>query len=535
VLAARITLLICLVPGNTKLSAQVGRMAAQAGQGPLRQVDSIRVLESARHAVAGYVDAVGGSSGDAASVLQGCRLHDAGCRTSIAQRLRPGLIERLDAFGRAIPGDDWIMRHRVGLRVKQGLPGDALDVLRNCRASDWWCAALTGFVLHQLGRVTESEAAFDSALDRMPPDIRCAWAEEVVHLLDDDFASQYRSADCVTRKLLEDRIWWLADPLHLSPGNDRRTEHLSRVVAMRFHHDYLDLVDRTCEPAHHEMILRHGWPEWWWSSVGNALDPYRPAGSGFMPTAVAASGAVGIRALGQSENTMDLTFGERYTAPYGPVRSLEQQTAFFARGDSLLVVAAAAVEQSGGTAAVMLSRDAHDPPLMLRDTFLVSLEVQSPAHGASRARFFHRLPDASPRGLSLSDLLVFDWADALPEHIDAVFPRMSPSTRLRTGAQIGLYWELYGTARLAGVTFALRMRPERGGVIRRLGELLRLVARRDAIALEWDEPAAGAFMRKQLRLDLSGLAEGRYTLELEAMDAGGDRAVTRREVEIARE
>jgi hypothetical protein len=40
----------------------------------------------------------------------------------------------------------------------------------------------------------------------------------------------YRETACQEWAEVEARLWWLADPLYLRPGNDRYTEHRSRVV-----------------------------------------------------------------------------------------------------------------------------------------------------------------------------------------------------------------------------------------------------------------------------------------------------------------
>jgi hypothetical protein len=166
------------------------------------------------------------------------------------------VIEELDAQAREIPGDGWIAGHRVGLRMKQGDFADALAVALDCQAAAWWCAALEGLALHAKGDFVEAESAFDRALEAMPRGERCDWLNELRPVLSGDLAKEYGRLSCSGRADLEHRIWWLADPLYLRPGNDRRTEHLARVVSMHLHHQVLELRGGRCPTDHHEPVLR---------------------------------------------------------------------------------------------------------------------------------------------------------------------------------------------------------------------------------------------------------------------------------------
>jgi len=145
---------------------------------------------------------------------------------------RETLIARLDSAGDALPGDEWIVGHRVRYRIEAGHLGDAERVARNCAAARWWCDALLGMVHHAGWRYPEADSAFAAALAAMPEDERCIWMD-LSAVLADSVAKEYRRTPCAERASLNDRIWWLADPSHLRQGNDRRTEHYVRVTLDR--------------------------------------------------------------------------------------------------------------------------------------------------------------------------------------------------------------------------------------------------------------------------------------------------------------
>jgi hypothetical protein len=505
----------------------------------------VRADSSSRFPAAGVPDTVI----SAADSLRAHRAAQSAVRT-YGRRVTPGnahalrheLILRLDELGRVIPGDDWIMGQHVGLLAEHGVPTAAVAAALRCQGTPWWCHALAGFALHVEGSIAAASAAFDAALAAKPESIRCAWAAELAHALEGDLRGDYGGADCHAKQRLEPRIWWLADPLHSVAGNARRTEHYARLVAMHLHHAVLALTGARCADTHHQSVLRAGWPDWWWSAAGEL----ETAGAGyrFMP-----AGERWQRPLESAAWPLELESGpaaERYLPHYGTFMPLEHQTAFFARGDSLLVVAAARFgsARAGGLA---LSRDEHEPPFVAaldaaasgplrlhvqRDAYLVSVDAVRPAGTAARARFGHRLP-ATSGVLAVSDLLLFAWADGVLEELDAVLPLMFDTTRFPRFRTVGIYWEVYGADDASGVDVSLSAIPEEGGALRRLGEGLRLVAARDRVAVQWREPSEPAgVLTKHLLLDLSQLPPGRFVIRLEVRSDDGESVVAQRAIEI---
>ena len=144
---------------------------------------------------------------------------------------RRDLLAQLDAAAVALPGDPFIAGQRVRFLVDQWEFDAALQVARDCRAVAWWCSALAGYVHASRNEVVRADSAFAAALAAMPPAEHCAWND---HHLVIAFESRdkYSDASCDKRDALNDRIWWLADPLFIEPGNERRVEQYVRLVVL---------------------------------------------------------------------------------------------------------------------------------------------------------------------------------------------------------------------------------------------------------------------------------------------------------------
>ena len=183
--------------------------------------------------------------------------------------LRAELLAALDSLAREIPGDHWVFGQRIRYLVEAGRLGDAASLVEWCGLPDRWrCDAYMGYVRHQQQDILDAERAFRRALDTMPPHIRADWTDPEPVLGRDLrrwVSDQADSAAAV------DRIWTLADPLFLAPGNDRWTTHMSRwSYAMsseeaRNPHQLLWGDDLT------EVVVRYGWPVAWersWPRAG---------------------------------------------------------------------------------------------------------------------------------------------------------------------------------------------------------------------------------------------------------------------------
>jgi tetratricopeptide (TPR) repeat protein len=472
----------------------------------------------------------------------------------VAREHRPAAIEALDAAGARAPDDDWIVGHRVGMRIKHGLMEEAREIAESCDASPWWCAALQGFARQQTGRIAEAEEAFERALEAMPSQVWCAWTEEIFMLLEEGLAEEYASLRCVDRAPQMARIWWLADPLYLTEGNERRVEHFARLVALRLHDETLELVNIDCAPEHRRSFLVLGVPEEWWSFEQFFIPFDEATGRRFVPGEGVVRDPWSHRAEDWEHRARSRE--ERYDPGFGPLYGLDQQTAFFVRGDSIEVVAA--TELGGHPLAVRaplevglaLTWGPEEPPRVVRERGdaagrylmrtrvadrpqVVSVEAVGEREGAARARFGHTRPAEGAFGVGISDLLLFEWGDGVEQSLEGVAPRMLGSTQVEEGREIGVFWEVYGVVLDQPVEFTVSGVPMEPGLLRRLGQALRVVSPRETMEVSWTEPAdQDGRMARTLRLDISQLSEGEYTLEMRARTSGGEPATARRELQV---
>jgi hypothetical protein len=504
--------------------------------------------------------------------------------------IRPDIIHRIDQLGPRIWEDDWIIGQRVMLRIEQGLLLEALRVARGCRATGWWCLELHGMVLHLLGETEAAESAFASSLSLMPRLERC-FSRDLLFIVDAETRTRYArhvdpemryrfdlrrgyrepEPECNEWAAVEEAFWWLADPFFIRAGNDRYTEHRTRVVASWLKAQYRNTIETTRavgRPVHRgdsyqslrefmwERAVREGWPPdmltprgWPPKSnlPGYAFDPsfeilHEPLGAAAREWRISSAAAPGY-----------------YAPAYGPVAEVEPQIAFFRRGDSVRVAAALDVRGYGSgivaedsvLAGLVLARSPREEPLVRTSRatgplhrfqavvpdrhYLVSLEILGDRNGAGRARFAWGLEQTI--GSSASDLLLFQWTDDLPPDLDALIPLMLGSARVETPGSLGLYWETYGLDATERAALSVFLEPESSGWTRRLAERLGLRRERRQVGVSWvDDLDTGSGMDYRahiIQLDLSALQPGRYALEVVVISTGGN-VSTRRSIEIVR-
>jgi hypothetical protein len=468
-------------------------------------------------------------------------------------RERARLLAALDSAALALPGDGWVAGQRVRYLLEAGRAVAATDAARACRAAAWWCAALEGLAEHEAGDYESAERAFGAALHDMPDDVRCRWSD-LSDLLEEPLRGRYHRLPCGERRGFEARVWWLAQPLWSTRGNDRRTEHYARVTMAR-------LLEHSRSPYgfwgddERELIVRYGWPAAWERADGGgtrepAYIGHEPEPSfHFLPDAR----AVDDPARGDEPGSFAARDAlERYAPRYAAsFLRLEPAFAAFLRGDSTLVVATYDVsgdtsfQGSGREAALVLARGPGTPPAVERRAgaalrgalvaqapwapALLSLELREPERRvAARARAPALVPAAG--AVALSGILLFEPDDSLPPDLPSALARVHAGA-IRSGQRIGLYWEGYGLAPGADVSTAVTVTPERTTWLRRFAAALGLASRRGRVRVEWREMArpAGGRTARALVLDLRGLDAGRYRIGVRvAPRSGAPAAATRR-------
>lgn len=200
---------------------------------------------------------------------------------------RRALLTELDSLQALLPGDSWILGQRVWYRAEADDWGRALGAAARCGLAEderWWCHALEGFALHGMGRYRQAEATFETALAGMDPERAHRWTVprwpvdgDARELLEEEAGERGRAStagmvDSQTAQAraagpeagpLLDRLWALADPLWLVPGNDRRTAHLARWTASEIRDGARNPFRLPWGDDLTELTVRHGWQEGW--------------------------------------------------------------------------------------------------------------------------------------------------------------------------------------------------------------------------------------------------------------------------------
>ncbi|HEX6317211.1 MAG TPA: hypothetical protein VFZ73_20210, partial [Gemmatimonadaceae bacterium] len=156
---------------------------------------------------------------------------------------------------------------------------------------------------------------------------------------------------------------------------------------------------------------------------------------------------------------------------------------------------------------------------------LLSMEVAAPnGHTLSRARYGVRRTDAPQSRIQVSDIVLFEPYDGMPQSAEEVLPHMRTSERIAAGSRVGIFWEAYNTDPTGeGIEVNITVAPENraGGWLARGLRALRRVREAQPVSVGLrDVSARGSPMTaRAVEVDLSTLTPGRYLLELE-LNAG---------------
>ena len=461
------------------------------------------------------------------------------------RRARADLLRDLEKASGSLPGDDWIVGQRIRYLIESHDTA-AIGVARSCRATKWWCEALLGLTLHVNGNFAAADSAFSTALADMPSLNRCYWTN-LSPLLDDDIRGTYRKMSCTERDAINARMWWVSDPLYMTPGNERRTEHFSRVMHTALQKDAVNTYGSSWGGDLSELILRFGWAEKWtqaWPSMYANVEPIvtgheREPGYHFFLTQRPPDSLAQI--VDSLFDIYQFPPREQYAPIYtrGFVR-LDAQVARFRRGDSTRVVAAydvkadtifgrrkfaAALIAMGDESSTPSRSDVTESPvknvlsvMTPWKSQLIGVELlAADSAGAARWRSgFAEIPLDSGR-ISVSDLLFVDGGPSLPADLDEAIPRAHGGTKFRRNAKIGLFWELYGkTPTDSAVPISLTITPVDEGLMRRAFRALRIAPKATPLNIRWQENgASGVLSARSVLLDLSLVPAGKYAVKLE--------------------
>jgi len=177
---------------------------------------------------------------------------------------RARLIDRLDSALASWPGSTLLTGHVVRFHVDQRDFDGAAKAARSCRGAEWWCLALSGYVMARRGLVVQADSIYATMRAAMSPPLRCEWQDvRAVLAPADTFA--FGKAGCADRERAVGILWWLSDPLYRVRGNDRLVAHETRRVDVALHRA-LDSDERypwdtpRGGDAMARLVERYGWP-----------------------------------------------------------------------------------------------------------------------------------------------------------------------------------------------------------------------------------------------------------------------------------
>ena len=491
---------------------------------------------------------------------------------------RMEMLRTLGRIGSRIPRDRWILGQRVYYLREQGELLRAEGLTERCHADDeWWCLALKGYLLQSTGESIEAEAVYRDAIARMPREERARWLA-LDYLLDDEAREIFENSDPAARAALRERLWLLADPLYLVEGNDREAEQYARQTLIRIREAAENAYDLPWEEDLEELVARYGGEVGW--ERGRPVRPpsgllrdnrfiigrHRPHGREFLPAGAFLEDPAGIPI--RAWEIEDRAPWTGYAAWYAPIiTTMDAQVVRFRRGDSLLVVAgyqppsppppeaasrpavrdiapgadpfaafaapppppaiAAGAVESGvfvltpeGERLVDERDGARDGVVTARvpnGDYVFGVEVLDEADDrAWRVRGGVRQQDL-PFGLAaISDVVLLEPGDDLPESLEEALPRVQRSTRVRSGEAFVAGWEVYGLQTGESAIVGITMRDANPGLLERATQFLRLTTPEAPLELSWQEagPDELGTVFRAIQLTLPEVEPGEYDLIL---------------------
>ncbi|MCC7053010.1 MAG: hypothetical protein IT355_07045 [Gemmatimonadaceae bacterium] len=476
---------------------------------------------------------------------------------------RRRLIQSLREAALQAPTDDWVAGQRAKYAVEGRDVAEANAVIGDCKASAWWCAALTGFVKHAQNDAPGAERAFNSALAQMPEAQRCEW-QNIAPWMKKADSLAYLGKSCADRVAYNTKLFWLGKPFAHLDGNDLRNELLARQTFNTIEAGTATVYG-PWRVDFAQSQLRYGWPVAWsrqntivsrrGDMVSNTIGHEATPSHDFMPGA-------GALADPYRATPADYPFNARYAqmryAPrYAPggFQDLGGQFVRFRRGDSTMLVGTwvmdgkARYERGRARAALVLEKGPDQrvarivkdgQPLrgalaleggVLRDTMLASIEVLSDARkfaGRYRTGVAPLERDAMLSDLLLLSVRATDAASAGLAGIatlESVIPSVLGGTDIGDGQSFGIFWEYYGGP---GATVTISITPlDSASGFRRLGSLFRLGGGGTAggASLRIPDPAQpDGGPGRRLTLTMPEVKPGRYRLAVEVTSPGASPA-----------
>ena len=399
----------------------------------------------------------------------------------------------------------------------------------------------------------------------MDPRQRCRW-RDISPLITGAVGNEYRHLSCDERGSIERRIWQLADPLYVYPGNDRLTEHFARWVQIHMQQDAAMPLGMSWGGDLREIVLRYGWPTHYEMARGfgagamqdvTTIIHHHPDGRTFVPPTEVAERQTSVIAGAWSIQPPEPR--SEYAPAYAVFDSVtDHQLALFRRGDSAVVVAAVDIDRPGGwgtgpvEVALFVADDMKRGPsdsavaltlddkavldVTIADSVLLSLELFSPGSKRARRARYGIGPLAKPRTvLDVSDILLLDEPNSLPSTLAIALPHTRGSLRVSSGERIALYWELYGLQPQGErLTMSLTLTKKGMSLLKAVSDWIGITSEDQPLSLSWEEAVGPLDLAtpRALALELPHLRRGVYVLQLKVEAFGREPVTVSRELAV---
>jgi len=137
---------------------------------------------------------------------------------------------------------------------------------------------------------------------------------------------------------------------------------------------------------------------------------------------------------------------------------------------------------------------------------------------------------------TLSDLIILESGDDLPQNLRLALPHMRPSLELTMGQSFAVAWEVFGLGwREETVDFELSLSGAGVGFFAKVGRWLGMGGESERpLQIRWSEPGpveTGPWFRS-VRIDVPDLEPGEYLLRLSASIRGREPLVLTRAVKV---
>lgn len=282
-----------------------------------------------------------------------CLWYDAGRQRDLPpepKAIRTARVRAIEAHAAALaalPGDSLLAASLVRYLVEHDSTSGAVNTARAFKEATEgrpWGRLLLGLAYHLDRNTPAAEEQFRAAIPELDKRDR-HWLDDLRHFLSSRERKAWEKLGPEGKEIYAGRLWRLADPLYLTPGNESWAEHVSRLVwskllasapsvwgSTSWGDDLTELTMRYGVPKARLREFGTAWRE------GSIIESYDPDQQNYIPDALSVQGLNGPPLPGSAWPLDTIRSRSGYSPPtLREMQPLEHQLTFFPRGDSVLV------------------------------------------------------------------------------------------------------------------------------------------------------------------------------------------------------